>query len=80
MLLPAHEFVVFDEAHEILDIFATLLGTSLNASRLRAIAAVARPLLGPEFVQRCADLVDVAERFAASLQAQFDRDELVGPT
>jgi ATP-dependent DNA helicase DinG len=78
MLLPAHEFVVFDEAHEILDIFATLLGTSLNASRLRAIAAVARPLLGPEFVQRCADLVDVAERFAASLQAQFDRDELTG--
>jgi hypothetical protein len=36
MLLPAHEFVVFDEAHEIVDIFASLLGTSLNATRLRA--------------------------------------------
>ncbi len=78
MLLPAHEFVVFDEAHEILDIFATLLGTSLNASRLRALAAVARALLGGEFTERCSELVNVADRFAASLQAQFDRDELTG--
>jgi ATP-dependent DNA helicase DinG len=78
MLLPAHEFVVFDEAHEILDIFATLLGTSLNASRLRALAAVARPLLGSEFTERSSELVNVADRFAASLQAQFDRDELTG--
>ena len=37
MLLPPHEYVVFDEAHEVLDIFATLLGTSLNAARLRAL-------------------------------------------
>ena len=29
MLLPSHEYVIFDEAHEILDIFATLLGTCL---------------------------------------------------
>jgi ATP-dependent DNA helicase DinG len=53
MLLPSHEFVVFDEAHEILDIFASLLGTSLNATRLRALAGVARPLLGAEFLERC---------------------------
>jgi ATP-dependent DNA helicase DinG len=46
MLLPSHEYVVFDEAHEILDIFATLLGTSLNAARLRALATIARTLLG----------------------------------
>jgi Rad3-related DNA helicase len=44
--LPHHEYVVFDEAHEILDIFASLLGTSLNAARLRALATVARSLLG----------------------------------
>jgi ATP-dependent DNA helicase DinG len=78
MLLPAHDLVVFDEAHEIVDIFATLLGTSLNASRLRALAAVARPLLGPDFAARCLDLVNGAERLAAALQAQFERNELTG--
>jgi ATP-dependent DNA helicase DinG len=78
MLLPAHEYVVFDEAHEIVDIFASLLGTSLNSTRLRALSGVARPLLGPEFNDRTLDLVNVAERFAASLQAQFDRNELTG--
>jgi ATP-dependent DNA helicase DinG len=77
-ILPAHEFVVFDEAHDILDIFASLLGTSLNATRLRALAAVARPLLGAEFLERCLDLVTVADRFAASLQIQYDRSELTG--
>ena len=78
MLLPAHEFVVFDEAHEIVDIFASLLGTSLNATRLRALAGVARPLLGAQFLERCLDLVTVADRFAASLQIQYDRNELTG--
>lgn len=78
MLLPAHEFVVFDEAHEIVDIFASLLGTSLNSTRLRALAGVARPLLGAAFLERCLELVSVADRFATSLQIQYDRDELTG--
>ena len=78
MLLPSHEFVVFDEAHEILDIFATLLGTSLNATRLRGLAGAARPVLGSEFTERCGDLLVVADRFAAALGAQFERDELTG--
>ena len=78
MLLPSHEFVVFDEAHEILDIFATLLGTSLNATRLRALAGAARPVLGAEFAERGLELVTVADRLAAALASQFDRDELTG--
>jgi len=78
MLLPAHEFVVFDEAHEVVDIFASLLGTSLNSTRLRALAGVARPLLGAAFLERCLDLVSVADRFATSLQIQYDRNELTG--
>ncbi|HUV57853.1 MAG TPA: ATP-dependent DNA helicase [Acidimicrobiales bacterium] len=78
MLLPAHEYVVFDEAHEIVDIFATLLGTSLNATRLRALASVARPLLGADFGPRCLELATVADRFAAALQAQFDCGQLTG--
>ena len=78
MLLPAHEFVIFDEAHEVLDIFATLLGTSLSSSRLRALAGVARPLVGAGGAQRCNDLVDVADRLDASLAAQYEANQLSG--
>jgi ATP-dependent DNA helicase DinG len=78
MLLPAHEFVVFDEAHEVLDIFASLLGTSLTPQRLRALAGVARPLLGNDYVNKCLDLVVAADRLSTSLEIQFESNELTG--
>lgn len=78
MLLPAHEFVVFDEAHEVLDIFASLLGTSLNSSRIRAFAAAARSLLGADVAPTCLDLTNGADRLATTLQLQFERNELTG--
>jgi ATP-dependent DNA helicase DinG len=78
MLLPSHEFVVFDEAHEILDIFASLLGTSLSASRLRALGSVARQILGADESARCLELANVADRFGAAMDAQFERNELTG--
>jgi ATP-dependent DNA helicase DinG len=78
MLLPPHEYVIFDEAHEILDIFATLLGTSLNAARLRALATSARPLLNEDQRLRCDDLLSTADRLAAALLAQYERGELKG--
>jgi ATP-dependent DNA helicase DinG len=76
MLLPAHEFVVFDEAHEILNIFASLLGTSLNASRLRALAGVARSVLGAEFADASLELLNCADRMAHALQVQYDAEHL----
>ena len=78
MLLPPHEFVVFDEAHEILDIFATLLGTSLNAARLRALAMGARSLLGDDLKARADELLSSADRLASTLLAQYERNELKG--
>jgi ATP-dependent DNA helicase DinG len=78
MLLPAHEFVVFDEAHEVQDIFATLLGTSLSAGRMRALAGAAKPLLGVDFNEKCNDLVNTADRFANALQSQFDQQQIKG--
>jgi ATP-dependent DNA helicase DinG len=78
MLLPAHEFVVFDEAHEILDIFATLLGTSLNAARLRALATGARSLLDEDDRARADQLLSSADRLASALLAQYERNELKG--
>jgi ATP-dependent DNA helicase DinG len=78
MLLPHHEYVVFDEAHEILDIFSSLLGTSLNAARLRALATIARSLLGEGDRPRADQLLSSADRFATLLLAQYERNELRG--
>jgi ATP-dependent DNA helicase DinG len=78
MLLPSHQFVIFDEAHEALDIFASLLGTSLTTTRLRAVSTVARSLLGNDFHERCDQLLDVAERLSTSLEMQFDDKQLTG--
>lgn len=44
-LLPPHDLVVFDEAHEVEDIASAGLGFSLTAGRLRALARTARPAL-----------------------------------
>ncbi|MGH9020311.1 MAG: ATP-dependent DNA helicase, partial [Acidimicrobiales bacterium] len=63
-LLPAHDFVVFDEAHEALNIFATMLGTTLTPNRARGIAASARPLLTRRDLAD--DLAAAAERLAAA--------------
>ena len=78
MLLPAHDFVVFDEAHEVLDIFASLLGTSLNATRVRAFATVAKSLVAPAMVDTVADLGASADRLATILEIQYDTQELSG--
>jgi ATP-dependent DNA helicase DinG len=78
MLLPSHEFVVFDEAHEALDIFASLLGTSLTTSRLRALSGISRSLLGGDFHERCDQLIEVADRLATSLEIQYDANQLTG--
>ena len=78
MLLPAHDFVIFDEAHEILNIFATLLGTSLSASRLRALATVARTALGANGADLSLDLLNGADRLAAALVSQYDNEQLTG--
>ena len=78
MLLPAHDMVIFDEAHEVLDIFASLLGTSLSAGRLRALANVARSLLGADFTERSLELATAADRLATALSAQYDTNQLTG--
>ncbi|MEI6855230.1 MAG: ATP-dependent DNA helicase [Acidimicrobiaceae bacterium] len=78
MLLPAHEYVVFDEAHDVLDIFASLLGTSFSAQSLRALSGVARPLLGNDHLAKCLELVAIADRLSTSLEIQFDSNQLTG--
>jgi len=45
-LLPPHEVVVFDEAHELEDIVAAAMGVELTASRFTALARSLRSIAG----------------------------------
>ncbi len=77
-LLPKHDFVVFDEAHETVDIFARALGTSLAAAAMRACATVARLVLDGEAAKKCLELQTIAERFNVALDEQFNSGKLTG--
>lgn len=44
-VLPDHDVVVFDEAHELEDVAASNLGLELSSGRFRALARMARPLV-----------------------------------
>jgi ATP-dependent DNA helicase DinG len=44
-LLPAHDLVVFDEAHELEDIASAAFGFEMGAGRFQALARAVRPLL-----------------------------------
>ncbi len=44
-VLPPHEVVVLDEAHEVEEVMTDSLGVEIGPGRFRALAATARPLL-----------------------------------
>ena len=53
-VLPEHDVVVFDEAHELEEVMTSSLGVELTPGRLRALVTAARSLVEP----RDADLLD----------------------
>jgi ATP-dependent DNA helicase DinG len=61
VVLPAHDVVVFDEAHEVEEVMTDSLGVEIGPGRFRALATTARPLLdgGPAATERVTS--DVAE-------------------
>ena len=65
-VLPDHDVVVFDEAHELEDIAAASLGMEITAGRFRALAAVARGILGKDR-QPADDLAATGEVLEAAL-------------
>ena len=77
-VLPSHEYVIFDEAHEILDIFAGMLGTSLKTQALHALAQVSRPLLGADGAELVEDLHRQADVLADALTRQYNDNALKG--
>ena len=77
-LLPAHEVVVFDEAHELDAQLSRSLGVELSAGRLRAISSMARSC-GAEDAKGIADDLSAAgERVGTVLRDRLARSDAVG--
>ena len=70
-LLPAHDVVVFDEAHELEDIASAALGFDLNQARLVALARLARPLVAD--ASAVAAVEDGAVLLAGALRPRRDQ-------
>ena len=69
-VLPPHDVVIFDEAHEIEDVMTQSLGVDLAPSRLRALHASARTFLDEG---DASGLDDAADRLRVLLGAHVGR-------
>jgi ATP-dependent DNA helicase DinG len=67
-ILPEHEVVIFDEAHELEDVAATSLGFEIGPGRLRALARNARALLTGAAAPAADAVADSADRLDAILR------------
>lgn len=77
-LLPDHKVVVFDEAHEVHDSLASLLGTSISPTNLRAAGSVVRATKDTLAKERAKELIDGADRLADALALQVASGQLEG--
>ena len=66
-VLPEHDLLILDEAHEVEEVMAAGLGVELTAGRLRALASGARSLLKPEDAATAEGVASVADRIEAVL-------------
>jgi ATP-dependent DNA helicase DinG len=70
-VLPPHEVVIFDEAHEVEEVMTDSLGVEIGPGRFRALAASARTLLDagtPGAVDAIDAVSDVAELLHRALR------------
>ena len=75
-VLPPHDVVVFDEAHEMEDVMTQSLGVDLAPGRLRALHAATRPMLGAD---ELTGLDDSADRLRALLAGRVGERVLRAP-
>lgn len=79
-VLPPHDVVVFDEAHEVEEIVGRGLGVELTPGRLRAAAVAGRGLVdGPEGEAALAALADGALRLEQMLADVTDQRVRLAP-
>ncbi|HUP87219.1 MAG TPA: ATP-dependent DNA helicase [Acidimicrobiales bacterium] len=66
-VLPDHDVVIFDEAHELEDVASSALGLELGAGRFRSLARNARGLLAPDEVVLADELEAMGDRWEVAL-------------
>ncbi|HWF23443.1 MAG TPA: ATP-dependent DNA helicase, partial [Acidimicrobiales bacterium] len=83
VVLPPHDVVVFDEAHEVEEVMTDSLGTEIGPGRFRALAASARGLVDDRSdpaVEAVAEVGDVLQRVLQPLAGtRVARSLLIGP-
>ena len=83
VVLPPHDVVVFDEAHEVEEVMTDSLGTEIGPGRFRALAASARGLVddrSDSAVEAVAEVGDVLQRVLQPLAgSRVARSLLIGP-
>jgi ATP-dependent DNA helicase DinG len=72
-VLPPHEVVVFDEAHEVEDVATDGLGVELGPFRLRALGRRARGVLSGEGAEAGASLEEAGDLWQATLSRLVGR-------
>ncbi|HET9441832.1 MAG TPA: ATP-dependent DNA helicase, partial [Acidimicrobiales bacterium] len=66
-VLPEHDVVVFDEAHELEEVASSSLGLELGAGRFRALARQARPVVATGERALADDLDAMADRWEEAI-------------
>ncbi len=69
-VLPHHDVVVFDEAHQLEDVLSAASGLSIGPARFTTLARSARPLVGEVLAARVEEL---GQRWAAALGGSVGR-------
>jgi ATP-dependent DNA helicase DinG len=70
-ILPDHDVVIFDEAHELEDIASSSLGLELAGGRFHALSRTAGPLVEDKDLLQAVE--DAGTRLAAALEPHRDR-------
>lgn len=67
-VLPEHNVVVFDEAHELEEVMTASLGVDIAPGRFRALATAARPLVEPKEAEVLDALAALGEQLGLVLR------------
>jgi ATP-dependent DNA helicase DinG len=78
-LLPDHDVVVFDEAHELEDVAATALGLELSSGRFEALARVAAGVVGKDDVPAARAVAEAGETIGDLLDTRVGDAVVGGP-
>jgi ATP-dependent DNA helicase DinG len=78
-VLPPHDVVVFDEAHELEEVMTDSLGVEVTPGRFRALAVASRALLEKQDGPSIDELFEVADRMTSVLVAHLGTRVSLGP-